>query len=94
MGHRMGKIFTYGMEGDPSHRFLEMRSRAVEDHMVFDGNEYEGEFCKSFPHTCMELKGLYSIDDGMLSIFVTEVPEDVNIDSVEDLFQDLVDSIH
>ncbi len=35
MGHRMGKIFTYGMEGDPSHRFLEMRSMAVEDHMVF-----------------------------------------------------------
>lgn len=86
-----GNVFTYDIEGEPSSRFLRLRSRAVEDHLVFDGDEYEGEFCKRFPHTCMEIKGLYSIDDGMMSVFVTEVPEGYSMESVDDLFRDLLE---
>lgn len=87
-----GKVFTYHMEGDPSRWFLDMRSKAVEDHLVFEGDEHEGEFCQRFPHTCMEIKGLYSIDDGMMSVYVTEVPEGYSTENVEDLFRELLGS--
>jgi hypothetical protein len=86
----MGKVLTYTLEGDPSRRFMELRMRAVEDHLVFDGNEHEGEFCKQYPHSCMMLRGLYSLDDGMLSIYVTDVPEGQTMKSVEDWFGEIV----
>jgi hypothetical protein len=86
-----GKILTYDMEGDPSRRFLRVRSKAIEDHLVFDGDEHEGEFCKRFPNTCMEIRGLYSIDQGVLSVYVTQVPEGQTIEGLEDLFEQLMD---
>jgi hypothetical protein len=88
----MGKVLTYDLEGDSAHKFFEMRLKGVEDHLVFDGDEAEGEFCQRFPQTCMELRGLYSIDDNVLSIYLTDVPEGYSIRGIEKMFDDLVKS--
>ena len=69
-----------------------MRVRASEEHLMFDGDEHEGEFCKKYPHACMDLRGLYSIDDSMLSISLTEVPEGHALESVEAMFLDILGS--
>jgi hypothetical protein len=88
----MGKFLTYPLEGEPSRRFHELRVRASEEHLMFDGDEHEGEFIKRFPHASMELRGLYSIDDNMLSISLTEVPEGHTLERVENMFLDLLGS--
>jgi hypothetical protein len=87
----MGRVLTYPLEGEPSRRFLEMRVRGPEEHLMFDGDEREGEFCKRYPHACMELRGLYSIEESMLSIFLTEVPEGHFMDRVESMFLKLIE---
>lgn len=86
----MGKVLTYSLEGNPSRVFMSIRVKGLEKHMVFDGDSKEGEFCQRYPNTRMELRGLYSIDDSMLSIFVTDMPEDHTIQVVDDLFEGLV----
>ena len=68
-----------------------MRVRATEDHLIFNGDEREGEFCKHYPHACMELRGVYAIEDSMLSIFVTDVPEGLTMKKVEEMFHSIVE---
>ncbi len=88
----MGSFLTYPLEGEPSRRFFDLRVRASEEHLIFDGDEREGEFCKKYPHACMDLKGLYSIEDSMLSISLTEIPEGHALEKVEDMFLNLLGS--
>ena len=87
----MSRVLTYDLEGETSRRFLDLRYRAADEHMFFRGNEREGEFYKSYPDTPMQLKGLYAVDDGLLSIILTDVPEEIPMDSVERLFRGLTE---
>lgn len=91
-GSPTGKVFAYCIEGDAVRSFMDMRLRAVEDHLVFSGDHREGEFCQRFPATGLQLRGLYSIDDNVMSVVLTELPEGHPPEAVQGLFQQLVDS--
>ncbi|UCC93251.1 MAG: hypothetical protein JSW25_00815 [Thermoplasmata archaeon] len=86
----MGRVLTYQLEEEPRKALMGLRLRGIDHHVVFEGTESEGEFLKRFPETSMELKGLYSLDDGMLSLVLTDVPDEVHHSEVEDMFEDLV----
>ena len=87
----MSTVLTYDLEGEASRRFLDLRSLAVDEHLVFKGDHREGEFSKSYPHTRIKLRGLYSLEDGLLSIILTDVPRDVPLDHVDIMFRRLVE---
>lgn len=87
----MSRVLTYDLEGETSRSFLDLRYRAADEHLIFRGDEREGEFCKSYPNTRMKLKGLYAVDDGLLSIILTDVPEGMPMDSVDRLFRGLTE---
>jgi hypothetical protein len=86
----MGRVLTYQIEEEPSKALMGMRLRGIDHHVVFDGNDYEGEFCKRYPETRLELRGLYTIDEGLLSVVLTDVPEDCDHDDVEYMFEKMV----
>lgn len=88
----MGRVLTYLIEEESKKALMGLRLRGIDQHVVFDGDEYEGEFTKRYPETEMELRGLYSIDDGMLSVVLTDVPDDVTHHEVEGMFEELVES--
>jgi hypothetical protein len=88
----MGRVLTYLIEEEPSKALMGMRVRGVDSHLVFEGDEAEGEFSKRYPTTSMELRGLYSIEDDMLSIIITRMPEEETLEGVRDLFQGLLES--
>lgn len=88
----MGKVLTYDLKGDTAHRFMSMRMKGVEEHLVFEGDDTEGEFCQRFPQTCMEVRGLYSIEDNVLSIYLTQVPEGYTVKGIEAMFDELIRS--
>lgn len=88
----MGRVLTYLLEEEPTKALMGLRLRGIDHHLVFDGDESEGEFLKRFPETTMELRGLYTIDDGMLSVVLTDVPDDVHHSEVESMFEELVRS--
>jgi hypothetical protein len=67
-----------------------MRLRGIDHHVVFDGNDSEGEFSKRFPETELELRGLYTFDEGMLSVILTDVPQEHRDHDVESMFDELV----
>ena len=69
-----------------------MRLRGLDHHVVFDGNESEGEFSKRFPETDLEMRGLYTFDEDMLSVVITHVPELHADHDVEGMFEELVSS--
>lgn len=82
----MGRVLTYMIEEEPIRALHHMRLRGIDNHLVFDGNEREGEFCKRFPETEMEMRGLYTIDEGILSVVITHVPERHRDHDVEGMF--------
>jgi hypothetical protein len=86
----MGRVLTYLIEEEPRRAFLGMRLRGIDHHVVFDGNESEGEFSKRFPGTELELRGLYTFDEGMLSVILTDVPHEHRDHDVEGMFDELV----
>jgi len=88
----MGRVLTYLLEEEPTKALMGLRLRGIDHHMVFDGDESEGEFCKRYPETEMELRGLYTMDDGMLSVVLTDVPDEVPHHEVEGMFEKLVES--
>lgn len=86
----MGRVLTYTLEEEPSEAIMGMRLRGLDHHVVFDGDHREGEFSMRHPATEMELRGLYSLEEGMLSVVLTHVPEQVPHHEVEALFERLV----
>jgi hypothetical protein len=87
----MGRVLTYLIEEEPSKALLGMRMKGVDNHLTFDGDEAEGEFSKRYPQTSMELRGLYTIDDDMLSIIITDMPEEETFEGVKEMFQGLLE---
>ena len=94
MGSRdsMGRVLTYLIEEEASKALMGMRVRGIDRHIVFDGDEAEGEFSKRYPATSMELRGLYTIDNDMLSIIITDMPEEETLEGVSEMFQGLLGS--
>lgn len=90
-GDTMGRVLTYLLEEEPTKALMGLRLRGIDHHMVFDGDESEGEFSKRYPETELELRGLYTLDDGMLSVVLTDVPSGVPHHEVEGMFEDLLD---
>jgi len=88
----MGRVLTYLLEEEPTKAIMGLRLRGIDHHVVFDGDESEGEFTKRYPYSEMELRGLYTLDDGILSVVLTDVPEDVPHHEVEGMFEELVGS--
>ncbi len=88
----MGRVLTYLLEEEPRKVLMGLRLRGIDQHVVFDGDESEGEFCKRYPETSLEMKGLYTIDDGMLSVVLTDVPDDIQHSDVVSMFETLVGS--
>ncbi len=86
----MGRVLTYLLEDEPARALIGMRLRGIDHHLVFDGDEYEGEFWKRFPETQLEMRGLYTMDDGMLSVVITHVPDEHRDHDVEGMFDELV----
>ena len=86
----MGRVLTYLLEEEPSKALNGIRLRGIDHHVVFEGDEVEGEFYRRFPETSLELRGLYTIDDGMLSVVLTDVPDDYPHHEVESLFEKIV----
>jgi hypothetical protein len=86
----MGRVLTYLLEEESKKALMGLRLRGIDHHLVFDGDDSEGEFTKRYPETEMEMRGLYSIDEGMLSVVLTHVPEDVHHSEVEAMFEELV----
>lgn len=86
----MSTVLTYDLEGEASRRFLDLRSLAVDEHLIFKGDHREGEFSKTYPHTRTKLRGLYSLEDGLLAIILTDVPRGVPVDDVDTMFRRLV----
>jgi hypothetical protein len=91
-GDAMGRVLTYLLEEEPTKALMGLRLRGIDHHLVFDGDESEGEFLKRFPETAMELRGLYTIDDGMLSVVLIDVPDDIKHSEVESMFEEMVRS--
>ena len=88
----MGRVLTYLLEEEPTKALMGLRLRGIDHHVVFDGDESEGEFLKRYPETSLEMKGLYTIDDGMLSVVLIDVPGDIHHSDVESMFETLVGS--
>ncbi len=86
----MGRVLTYIIEEEPAKALIGLRLRGLDHHVVFDGNESEGEFHKHYPDTNLELRGLYSFDDGMLSVMLTDVPKEVQHHEVEGMFEKIL----
>jgi hypothetical protein len=86
----MGRVLTYLLKEEPRRALHGMRLRGIDHHLVFDGNESEGEFHKRFPETQMELRGLYTMDDGMLSVIITHVPDEHQDHDVEGMFEEVL----
>jgi hypothetical protein len=89
-GDTMGRVLTYQIEEESKKALMGLRLRGIDQHVVFDGDESEGEFTKRYPETERELRGLYTIDDGMLSVVLTDVPDGVPHNEVEGMFEELV----
>ena len=87
----MGRVLTYLIDEEPSKALLGMRMKGVDNHLVFEGDESEGEFSKRYPATSMELRGLYTIDADMLSIVITDMPEQETLEGVREMFQGLLE---
>ena len=90
-GDTMGRVLTYQLEKEPSQTLMGMRMRGIDHHVVFSGNSSEGEFSKRFPETELELKGLYTMDDGMLSVILTEVPDEHRDHDTEGMFDQILE---
>ena len=88
----MGRVLTYLVEEEPTRALMAMRLRGIDHHVVFHGNEEEGEFSKRFPETELETRGLYAFDGGMLSVVLTHVPDEHQDHDVEAMFEELVSS--
>jgi len=86
----MGRVLTYLIEEEPREALMGMRLRGLDHHLVFDGDHREGEFSMRHPETAMELQGLYSMEDGMLCVVLTQVPEQVPHHEVEAMFERLL----
>lgn len=86
----MGRVLTYILEEEPNKALVGLRLRGLDHHVVFDGDESEGEFHKHYPGTDAEMKGLYTIDEGMMSLVLTRVPADAMDHEVEGLFKELM----
>jgi hypothetical protein len=86
----MGRVLTYLIEEEPTRALLGMRLRGIDHHLVFDGNESEGEFSKRFPETQLEMRGLYTLDEGIMSVVITHVPFEHRDHDVEGMFQEVL----
>lgn len=86
----MGRVLTYTLEEEPREALMGMRFRGIDQHVVFEGDHREGEFSMRHPSTEMELRGLYSMEEGMLSVVLTHVPDLVSHREVEAMFERLV----
>jgi hypothetical protein len=86
----MGRVLTYLIEEESKKALMGLRLRGIDHHVVFEGDETEGEFTKRYPETELEMRGLYSIEEGMLSVLLTDVPPEVQHSEVEGMFEELV----
>lgn len=86
----MGRVLTYQLDEEPNRALMGMRLRGLDYHLVFHGDDSEGEFSKHFPETELEMRGLYTFDSGMLSVILTHVPEEHRDHDVEGMFEEVL----